>query len=188
MGKIVLYFQISLDGVISVSEDWANIDDELLRDSSARLDELEAVIFGSDSFEGMAAYWTDAEKSSANPLERELAAKLNRKKKYVASRSDVEFSWENTEHLKFADIASLRAALDELRRATDRDITVESGTGLWRVFLDNELYDEICTQIHPVIAGKGEKLYDGHEPNTKLAVKEVKAFESGVVKLVYGKR
>src|SRR6476661_316291 len=106
MGRIILNFQISLDGVISDPDKWAKIDDVLLQNSIERYDKLDAVIFGSNTYPSMAEYWQKAEKSSDSPRERELAAKLNGKKKYVLSRSDVAIVWRNSELLKISGIES----------------------------------------------------------------------------------
>lgn len=113
MGKIILNFQISLDGVISDPDRWAKIDDILLQNSVERYDKLDAVIFGSETYAGMAEYWEKAETDSENPLESELAKKLNDKKKYIHSRSEIEIVWRNSEHLKFDDY---RISLSETRK------------------------------------------------------------------------
>lgn len=187
MGKIILNFQMSLDGVVSDPDRWAKIDDFLLRSSVERYDELDAVIFGGDTYRGMAEYWEKAEKSSENALERELAEKLNDKKKYVVSRSDVEIVWRNSELLKIDDIESLAEKLEKLKSENEKDITVESGLKLWQIFIQNSLFDVICCQIHPVIAGEGEKLFDDDFGKMPLKLGKTKTFDNGIVQLNYSK-
>lgn len=187
MGKIILNFQMSFDGVVSDPDKWANIDEILLQESVDRYDDLDAAIFGSDTYAGMAEYWEKAEKSSENPLERELAAKLNAKKKYVVSRSEVEIVWRNSELLKFDDIESLAQKLEKIKGETEKNITVESGLKLWQVFIQNALFDVICCQIHPVIAGSGEKLFDDDFKKTALRLGETKTFKNGITQLNYHK-
>ncbi len=179
---------MSLDGVISDPDKWANIDDILLQESVERYDHLDAVIFGSDTYPGMAEYWENAEKSSANSLERELAEKLNEKKKYVVSRSEVEIVWRNSELLKIDDIESLAQKLLKLKNENKKDITVESGLKLWQVFIKNSLFDVICCQIHPIIAGDGEKLFSDDFKKMPLQLDKTKAFGNGVVQLNYSKK
>jgi len=187
MGKIILNYQISLDGVVSDPDKWANIDDELLQDSIERYDNMDAAIFGSKTYAGMAEYWQNAEKSSESALERELAKKLNAKKKYVISRSPVEIVWKNSEQLKITDIESLAREIGNLKNSTEKDVTVESGLKLWQIFIQNSLFDVIYSQIHPVIAGSGEKLFDGVETKIPLHLSDSKTFNSGVVSLYYRK-
>ena len=187
MGKIILNFQISLDGIVSDPDKWAIIDDMLLRDSIERYDRLDAVIFGSRTYRGMAEYWENAEKSSENALERELARKLNEKKKYVVSRSDVEIVWRNSELLKIDDIESLAQKLEKLKNENENDVTVESGLKLWQIFIQNSLFDMISWHVHPIIAGSGEKLFDIDEAKTVLRLGETRIFESGVAQLNYHK-
>jgi dihydrofolate reductase len=187
MGKIILNFQISLDGVVSDPDKWAKIDDVLLQDSIERYDRLDAAIFGGNTYPSMAEYWQNAEKSSDSKLERELAKKLNDKKKYVISRSDVEIVWRNSELLKISGIESLREKIEKLKSETEKDITVESGVKLWQIFIQNSLFDEICWHVHPVIAGSGEKLLDGDLKRMPLALGETKIFENGIAQLNYRK-
>lgn len=187
MGKIILNFQISLDGVISDPDKWANIDDILLQDSIERYDHLDAVIFGSKTYPGMAEYWENAEKSSENALERELAQKLNDKKKYVISHSDIEIVWRNSELLKIDGIESLAQKLEKLKNENEKDMTVESGLKLWQVFIQNSLFDVISCQIHPVIAGDGEKLFDEDFRKMPLKLGKSKTFENGIIQMNYSK-
>ena len=188
MGKIILNFQISLDGVISDPDKWAKIDDVLLQSSIERYDKLDAVIFGSNTYPSMAEYWQNAEKSSENALERELAQKLNDKKKYVLSRSDVEIVWRNSELLKIDGIESLAQKLKKLKDENENDITVESGLKLWQIFIQNSLFDVISWHVHPVVAGIGEKLFDSDEAKMKLRLGETKIFENGIARLNYHKK
>lgn len=187
MGKIILNFQISLDGVVSDPDKWAKIDDVLLQDSIERYDRLDAVIFGSNTYPSMAEYWQNAETASDSARARALAKKLNDKKKYVVSRSDVEIVWRNSELLKISGIESLRAQLEKLKSETGKDITVESGIKLWQIFIQNSLFDEICWQVHPVIAASGEKLLDGDVKKMPLNLGETKVFENGIAQLNYRK-
>ena len=188
MGKIILDFQMSFDGVISDPDSWANIDDVLLQNSLERYDELDAVIFGGDSYAGMAQYWEEAEKTSQNPLERALAEKLNDKRKYIVSRSDIEIVWRNSEHLKIDDTESLAQQIEKLKTEHEKDITVESGLKLWRIFIQNSLFDVICCNIHPVVAGKGEKLFDDDFKKLSLQTGEIRTFANGIVQLNYLKK
>lgn len=185
MGKIILNFQISLDGVVTDPDKWAQIDDILLQASIDRYEQLDAVIFGSRTYSGMAEYWENAEKSSENELERELARKLNEKKKYVVSRSEVEIVWRNSELLKIDGIESLKQELEKLKNENEKDITVESGLKLWQIFIQNSLFDVISWHLHPVVAGSGEKLFDSDEAKTNLRLGETKIFSNGVAQLNY---
>lgn len=187
MGKITLNFQISLDGVVSDPEQWAKIDDILLQESIERYDRLDAVIFGSKTYPGMAEYWENAEKTSENALTRELAQKLNEKKKYVVSRSETEIVWRNSELLKFDGIESLAEKLEKLKSENEKDITVESGLKLWQVFVQNSLFDVICCQVHPVIAGAGEKLFGDDFKKTPLRLGVTRTFDNGIVQMNYNK-
>ncbi|CAG7654608.1 hypothetical protein ACFQI7_22580 [Paenibacillus allorhizosphaerae] len=77
MGNIVLYMQMSLDGVVSDLERWMQISDHILEDALAYYDTLDTVVVGGNSYLSMAEYWHHAEKSSESALERAFAKKIN---------------------------------------------------------------------------------------------------------------
>lgn len=178
---------MSLDGVVSDPDKWATIDDLVMRESVERYDNLDAVIFGSETYPGMAEYWENAEKTSENALVSELARKLNEKKKYVVSRSETEIVWRNSELLKIDGIESLAQKLVKIKNENENDITVESGLKLWQIFIQNSLFDLICCQVHPVIAGDGEKLFDDDFKKMPLRLSVTKNFDNGIVQLNYTK-
>ena len=79
MGKVVLYMQMSLDGVVGDVDQWAIISDEIMNQSNKRYDDIAISIYGGNTYPGMAEYWQDAEKNSSDPLEKAFAKKINDK-------------------------------------------------------------------------------------------------------------
>jgi hypothetical protein len=69
--------QISLDGVVSDSEHWITLIDEILADALEYYDTLDAILVGSKSYPSLAEYWQSAEMSSQSPLERTFARRIN---------------------------------------------------------------------------------------------------------------
>jgi dihydrofolate reductase len=54
------------------------------------------------------------------------------------------------------------------------------------VLLENTLLDELRLLVHPYIAGKGKKLFEANlDMNTSLKLIDHKAFNNGVVLLIY---
>jgi dihydrofolate reductase len=187
MKKVILYFQISLDGIVSDSDKWMSFSDDILTDAIDYYETLDTVIFGSTSYPFLSAYWQRAEQSSNSSPEREFAKKINDINKIVISRSPIELSWKNSQHLTFTDNQSFVTLIQDLKRQPGKNISVEGGIGMWRQFMQNNLIDELMFFVHPVIYGKGTKLFDDMSLQTTLNLKSSRAIDKGVVKLHYEK-
>lgn len=188
MRKIILTMQMSLDGVVSDVDRWMDMCDDIVQDSFALYDSLDMVIFGGRTYPSMAEYWQNAEAASESALERDFAAKLNRIEKIVVSRSPVEPVWRNSRPLLDANRTSFVEEVGKLRAGGEGGITVESGVGLWRLFLEHGLYDELWVIVHPVVAIEGDKLFDDNAAKRqKLRLIESKVYSNGAVGMLYGK-
>ncbi|QRG69018.1 dihydrofolate reductase family protein [Brevibacillus choshinensis] len=185
MGKVVLYMQVSLDGVVSDVEQWMNLSDEILEDALAYYDTLDAIVIGGHSYSSMAAYWQQAEDASDSALERRFAKRINELPKIVISRSEQELTWRNSQLLTYRDLESFRMEIEHLKSSTTKDISVESGVRTWRLFLKSALVDELRLLVHPVVAAKGDKLFDEIETQQAWKLSGTKVFSNGVVELHY---
>ncbi len=92
MRKVILYMQISLDGVISNSDEWMSFSDDIVLDTLDYYKTIDTVIFGSNTYPFMSDYWQTAEQSSNSPIEKEFAKQLNERNKIVLSRSPVNLT------------------------------------------------------------------------------------------------
>ncbi|WP_295122880.1 dihydrofolate reductase family protein [uncultured Chitinophaga sp.] len=187
MGKINLTWQASLDGVVTDLEKWMNMPDEIVADSLAYYDGLDAIIIGGNTYAGLAEYWQHAETSSPSELERRFAKKINDMKKYVISSEPKELVWRNSEQILFEDEHALRSKMEQLKRQFPNDISVESGLGSWQKFITQNQYDRIHICVHPVIAGSGKKVFEGVMPET-LEVISTKEYPNGVISTWYEKK
>ena len=185
MGKVVLYMQMSLDGVVGDVDQWATISDEIMNQSTKRYDDIAISIYGGNTYPGMAEYWQDAEKNSADPLEKAFAKKINDKDKLVVSRTPKDLTWRNSGQLIFKDADSFRNEIDKLKKENSKDIVVESGAGMWQLFIKNNLYDQLQINIHPVIAGKGDKLFETGLDKANLKLDSSRMIGDGVLELWY---
>jgi len=182
MGNIVLYLHKSLDGVVSDPQRWMRFGDDMLEDALAYYDTLDTVVVGGHTYRSMADYWQAAEKTSASLLERAFARKINRINKIVLTRSPMELVWNHSQQLLFSDRETLIRDMEELKRESGgKHISVESGIRTWRLFLEAGLFDEMRLFVHPVIAGQGEKLFSGSEPEVSMRLLNRFDFEGGVV-------
>lgn len=188
MGEIILTMHMTLDGVVSDTEKWLKISDEILADSLEYYNTLDAIIVGSKSYPSLAEYWQNAEVSSHSAPERTFAKRINEIKKIVISRSKVDLVWNNSQRLSIKANESLVHEIENLKKTTEKNISVEAGIKTWQLFLDNSLFDKILLFIQPVVAGQGTKLFaDAVGAKVTMRLINSKVYENGVVGLHYQK-
>jgi dihydrofolate reductase len=176
MSKIVSNFFISLDGVVERPDQWhfpyfnEQMGAEIGRGSSS----YKAFLMGRVLYEEWANYWP------SQGEEVPFASFINNVPKYVVSNSLVEATWNNTTVVA-GDVAR---KLRELKNETDGDIGMSGSATLVRSLLDNDLLDELALMIHPIVVGKGQRLFED-SPTHPLELKHNEAFETGVLYVRY---
>lgn len=114
---------------------------------------MDALVLGRRTYDIFASYWP---KHVDNPIGRHFAEIP----KYVASRSPLELTWEGTTQLE-GDAAAAVAAL----REKHDDIHVIGSIDFVQSLLAAGAYDELKLWVHPVVLGKGKKVFpDGAAP------------------------
>jgi dihydrofolate reductase len=173
MRKLVESTFMTLDGVISNPQEWGPPywDDEHHGYAAKLLEPAEALLLGRDTYEGFAAAWP--------PRSGDMADRINAMPKHVASRTLTETTWNAS--LIEGDVAEGVAAL----KAQEGGDIVKYGTGeLDKALAEHKLVDEFHFWVFPVVAGKGDRLFDGLDLTT-LKLVETSRFASGIVVLVY---
>jgi dihydrofolate reductase len=168
VGKLILQTAMSLDGVTEVG-DW--FVPEGGHDAAGREHwrQVEAMLVGRTTFEGLAGYWTEQEGPWAdliNPLP-----------KLVVSRTvSGPQQWNGT---AFAgDAADTVPTL----KAEHGDLLMVGWGELARTLLAHGLVDELRFWVHPAVVGDGQSPIGERVPMRLL---ESKAFDSGVLLLRY---
>src|SRR5215510_14615058 len=100
MRKVFLHFAITLDGMVSNVEQWVSFTAEAMKDTSAYLATVDAIIFGSSNYAPLAQYWQQAERSATSAEERASAKQVNDMQKFVLSHHEVELVWKNSQLLR----------------------------------------------------------------------------------------
>ena len=185
MRKLFLNFAITADGMVSNVEQWVSFTDEAMKDGRAFLDTVDTIIFGNNNYAPLAGYWQDAETSAKSAEERVFAKKMNGMHKIVLSHNEVELVWKNSELLRVKDSAAFKQAIARLKDMPGKNITVDSGEGTWRSFLENDLWDGIDMLVHPVVIGNGKPLLVSMSIKAPLRLVESKTYDNGVVNLRY---
>jgi dihydrofolate reductase len=90
MGKLTFTINVTLDGCVDHRE--AVADAELHEHFTRLMDGAESMLFGRVTYEMMESYWPSVARDEKAPAdERDWAQKLDRKRKYVVSRTRHDF-------------------------------------------------------------------------------------------------
>lgn len=186
MRKITVLSMITLDGVMQApggpKEDtsggfkyggWvAPYDDEMFdKVVKEEIEQQSDYILGRKTFEIWAAYW---------PKHGEYWPGINKGTKYVLSKkmkkSDpLVTGWENSVLIKGL------AAIKKVKSSKGADIQVWGSSKLIQLLLNNDLVDELRLKIHPVLLGKGKKLFDNTALPGAFTLTESMVTSKGVI-------
>lgn len=102
-------------------------------------------LLGRKTFEIWAAYWPDHADFWPGIMEGT---------KYVLSNTMEESAWKNSVFIK--SVADIKA----LKNSPGPDIQVWGSSQLVHLLFKHDLVDELRLKIHPLVLGKGKKLFD----------------------------
>ena len=178
MSTLSASFFISLDGVVEAPETWhfPYFNDEMAAAVQRSIASSDAFLLGRRTYEEWAAYWPQQD-SAQNPL----AGALNALPKFVASRSLARADWQNSTVLQGDAVE----AVSDLKRRDDGEIAISGSASLVRSLLDADLVDELRLMVHPVVVGRGERLFSDGVSARPLEFVESQTFATGVLNLTY---
>lgn len=175
MRKVVTHLFISLDGVVE-SPDWTYgyFNEEMAAEMQTQLDGIDAVLLGRVGYLEWADYWPTA-------TDEPFATFINNTPKYVVSSTLDKVEWKNSSLLK----GDLVEEITKLKQQPGKNIGVNASITLNQGLLALGLLDEINLSLHPVIVGKGKRLFQEGNPLQKMKLVESKTTSLGVVLLKY---
>ena len=150
-------------------------DDDLADLQLQQLLASDALLLGRVTYEHFAASWPSF--TDANGF----ADRMNRLPKYVASRKLKEpLAW-NARLLEDDVVAAVR----KLKQTSGGDLLIYGSGQLVDTLQPAGLIDEYRLIIHPVILGRGKRLFEGENGRAGLFLADVAITAKGVVTLVY---
>jgi dihydrofolate reductase len=189
MSKVVAVEHVTLDGVMQAparpDEDtrggfthggWAVADEDpaMQKVIGARMGSSWSLLVGRTTYEDLAGFWPN---QPPNPF----TEALNRVEKFVVSNTPLELSWQNSTQLK-GDGAD---SVEKLKNEHDKTLVIFGSGVLVRSLMRRDLIDEYVLQIHPLVLGKGRRLFEGDSPFTKLQLVDSVSTGSGVIIATY---
>ena len=194
MRKIVVLSFITLDGVMQApggpEEDptggfkhggwtFGYFDDFLGKVMGEQMGKPFDLLLGRKTYEIFAAYWPFVKDGP----DRAIAARINKAKKYVASKTLRKLDWSNSELLK----GDVPKEIRKLKEQDGPDIQVHGSGNLIQTLLKHDLVDEFWLKTFPVTLGRGKRLFaDGTIP-AGLKLLESQISPSGVILAQYAR-
>jgi dihydrofolate reductase len=175
MSKVVLVMYVSLDGVVE-NPSWTvpYWNDELAAYQRDQLFASDALVLGRVTYEEFAAAWPSMTE------EGDFGERMNSMPKHVATNSPKPLEWNAT-----AIEGDVVDTLAKMKQQPGRDLLIYGSGGLVGTLMAHDLIDEYRLITHPIVVGKGKRLFPegSHAPRLQLA--DTRTFSTGVVSLVY---
>jgi len=180
MRKITAGLFIALDGVVEAPDQWhfPYFNDEMGVAVGGQLGASDTILLGRDTYDSFAGAWPDREVGE----DAEFAKKLGDTRKIVVSRQALQFTWRNSEQLD----GDLVEAVTALKNEPGGEIGMSGSVSVVRQLLAAGLLDELHLLVHPIVVGKGMRLFDDGE-SIPLKLLSSQTFETGVLYLVYAR-
>jgi dihydrofolate reductase len=142
--------------------------------------QAEALLFGRRTWDGMASAWPDR---AGDPY----ADQMNAIHKYVVSRTltaeEASSRWNNTTLLAGDDVIG---AIREIRdRRGDRGIVVWGSASLALQLIENDLVDEYCLILEPILLGGGKTIFPSDGRARPLELVSVTQGKTGMLVCTY---
>ncbi len=178
MRKVVASELVSLDGVMESPEEWAfsYSNDEMEEANASGMAASDALLLGRVTYEQMAAYWPN------QPGGTPMVDYINSVPKYVVSTTLEEpLGWNNSTLIE-GDVAE---EIARLKRQPGEDITILGSGALVQSLLQDDLLDELRLMVHPIVLGRGKRLFEEGGAQKALELGDSKTFGTGVLYLSY---
>ncbi|MGQ0549177.1 MAG: dihydrofolate reductase family protein [Armatimonadota bacterium] len=179
MRKVVAGLFISLDGVTESPEKWQfdHFDSDMMAALGAHIASEDTVLLGRVTYQEWAGYWPAS-------TDEPYASHINNTPKYVVSTTLKKVDWKNSTLIK----GSLAETITKLKQQPGKNIGVAGSPTLVRSMLQDDLLDELILMVHPVVAGRGKRLFKNGSDVKRLKLVGSKITTTGVAILTYQPR
>jgi dihydrofolate reductase len=190
MGRIVISENISLDGVIQITDgaddtggtrfggwfDWMRDEDRAAwaETEAAEAMGAEALLMGRRSYEYFIARGWPARTGA-------WADRLRSLPKHVVSSALEDLAWENTTVLGGDPVHEVAT----LKQKVDGDIVVYASGRLVRTLIEHDLADELRLLVFPFVLGAGERLFGGTSGKKPMRLAGTRMVGDGMPLLTY---
>ncbi len=178
MRTLAITQNVTVDGSIEMLGDWfdpqgqADVDNaDLLAELHRQDGEADGFLAGRRTFEDLRGYWPEQSDDSTG-----ISAYLNQVHKYVVSSTMTDPQWQNSTVLSGDPVQEVRA----LKEQPGKDIVLTGSITLCHTLIEAGLVEEYRLFVHPVVQGRGRRLFPDGFACPRLRLLEAKAFGSGI--------
>jgi dihydrofolate reductase len=177
MRKIVAGLFISLDGVYESPDTWhfPYFNDEMGAEVGGKMAESDTMLLGRQTYEEFASYWPH-QSSDVPPADF-----MNNTPKVVVSTTLKNAEWQNSTIIG----GNVAEELTKLKQQPGKNIGITGSGTLVRSLLEQGLLDELTLLVHPIVVGKGKRLFDRDMAQVPLKLVSSKTLSTGVLSLTY---
>lgn len=179
--KLISFMVVTLDGYYEGPNgefDFWNIDDQFNEFSVSQLNDIDTLVFGRVTYEGMAGYWPTPAAQQYDPA---IADRMNTIEKVVFSTTLEKADWQNTTLVKDDPVD----AIADLKQQPGKYLALFGSPSLTTSLLEHGLVDELRVMVHPILVGAGKSLFWTLKDHVRLELTQTTTFSSGNVVLTY---
>jgi dihydrofolate reductase len=175
--KVVASTYITLDGYIDEPGKWSFPfwSEEASQFKARELFASDAQLLGRLTYEGFAAAWPTMEGTG------EFGEKMNSMPKYVVSSSLDKVDWTGSQLIK----GNVAEEVSKLKERPGQDLLLCGSAQLFNALMQENLIDVYRFMLHPIILGKGRRLFPAGGHERILDLTETQRFGSGIVVFEY---
>jgi dihydrofolate reductase len=179
MRKVVSWLFISLDGVVEAPNEWQfDVFDEVMGAAIASQMEAEdAILMGRVTYQEFASFWPTS-------TDEPFASHINTTPKYVVSTTLNKAEWGNWDRPTLIK-GNLAKEINKLKKQSGKNLSVSGSPTLVRSLIQENLLDELQLMVHPVLVGKGKRLFTEDVDLKRLQLIDSKVTGTGVVIVTY---
>jgi dihydrofolate reductase len=171
--RLVATEYVSIDGIFEEPGHWSSpfFNDEAAQFKFDELNATDALLLGRKTYEGFARAWPTMEGTG------EFGVKMNTMPKYVVTSTLDKLEWSGSRIVR-GDIAG---ELGKLKAQPGNDLLLSGSGQLFNFCMRENLIDLYRLMVHPIVMGKGMKLFADSAGQRKLQLTEMKRFATGIV-------
>jgi dihydrofolate reductase len=135
----------------------------------------DALLLGRRTYEGFAKAWPTM------PNTGEFGEKMNSMPKYVVSTTLDKVEWTGSKLIK----GNVAQEVRKLKSQPGNDLLLSGSAHLFNSMLRENLIDLYRIMVHPIVLGKGLRLFEDGVSERVLELTDVKKFSKGITVLEY---
>ncbi len=177
MRKIVAGLFLSLDGVVEAPDQWhfPYWSDEMGEVIGSQMAAADTLLLGRVTYQEFAGYWPH--QTGDEPM----AAYMNSTPKLVVSTTLDTVEWQNSTLIK----GNVVDELTRLKQQPGKNLSITGSATLVRSLLRDRLLDELQLLVHPIVVGRGKRLFADDGERVALTLVNARTFSTGVLHLTY---